>query len=74
MCKVGMFLLQDLSVDGNEPVFIDDLMTLDIEGIHQLLAAYWHRLPLAFRFLKEDDERTGECLRHVSELGDLLQR
>ncbi|KAF7983168.1 hypothetical protein HWV62_23400 [Athelia sp. TMB] len=73
MCKVGIFLLQDLSVDGNEPVFIDDLMTLDIDGIHQLLAAYWHRLPLAFRYLKEDDERTGECLRRVSELGDLLQ-
>ncbi|KZP06901.1 hypothetical protein FIBSPDRAFT_939785 [Athelia psychrophila] len=73
MCKIGVFLLQDLSVDGRDADFIEDLLLLDIPGIEQLLSAFWGRLQPALTMLPPDDDRTNESLRRVLEFGDLLQ-
>lgn len=74
MCKIGILLLQDLAVDGKDAVCREDLVVLDIEGIHHFLLAYWLGLPLVFRFLKDDDNTTVECLQSVLNFGDRLQR
>lgn len=74
MCKIGIFLLQDLSVDGRDADFLEDLLLLDIPGIEQLLSAFWERLQPALTMLPPDDDRTKESLRRVVEFGDLLQK
>lgn len=72
ICKVGMTLLQDLPMDGNDSVNSD---TLDTEGIRLLLDAYWRhiRLPGVLQTLVGNDERTKESRRRVTELGNILQ-
>lgn len=74
MCGIGKFLLEDLSVNGKQDVTRDDLLILDIEGIHDFFKAFWRRLRRALELLPPDGARTEESLKLVSDFGDLLQR
>ena len=76
MCKLGVVLLQDLCVDVTQPVTVDDLVTFDIVGIHNLLHEFLGQMPTALKLLRSlnHDARTAESLSHLSALVEKLQR
>lgn len=74
MCKICIFLLQDLSLDGKEQAYYNDLVLLDVDGIRDFLHAFLFHLPLVFPFLQDDGNSTVECQQSVILFGDLLQR
>lgn len=73
LCKLSIHVLEDLGTncDTREAVLVNDLVTLDLQGIHIMLFAVVNRFP---SLLKADEGQLSPSLGSAKKLVELLQR